>query len=98
MTDCKSLDEVRVNIDRLDREIVNLLAERQGFVAQAATFKPTRAAVVVPERIEAIIEKVRAQAIGLNADPDLMESIYRGMINSYIAFEDKRWAKLHGEG
>jgi len=92
---CQNLQEVRDNIDRLDRAIVALLVERQGFVAQAAGFKPTRAAVVVPERIEAIIEKVRAQASGIEGDPDLLESIYRAMVDSYIAFEDKRWANLH---
>ncbi|HSX89614.1 MAG TPA: chorismate mutase, partial [Pseudomonas sp.] len=33
---CNSLDEVRVNIDRIDRALVGLLAERGRFVAQAA--------------------------------------------------------------
>lgn len=95
MTHCHNLDEVRANIDRLDAQIVALLSERQGFVAQAAGFKPTRAAVVVPERIEAIIEKVRALAVPHGGNPELMETIYRHMIDAYIAFEDKRWAEMH---
>ncbi|MDP9031075.1 MAG: chorismate mutase, partial [Pseudomonadota bacterium] len=36
---CTSLEQVRENIDRLDRQIVALLAERGGFVSQAARFK-----------------------------------------------------------
>lgn len=92
---CENLQQVRDNIDRLDRDIVKLLVERQGYVAQAAGFKPTRAAVVVPERIEFIVDKVRAQAAEIGGDPDLLERIYRAMIDSYIAFEDKRWAALH---
>ena len=95
MTQCQSLAEIRENIDRLDRQIVTLLCERQGFVAQAAGFKPTRAAVVVPERIEDLVVKVRALGESLGGSPDLMEKIYRSLINSYIAFEDQRWSQLH---
>ena len=36
---CKNLQEVRDNIDRLDAIIVPLLAERIGYVLQAAQFK-----------------------------------------------------------
>ena len=95
MTQCANLNDVRQEIDRLDHAIVRLLVERQGYVAQAAHFKPTVEAVVVPERIEAIITKVRAQTIGLDGDPDLIEAIYRPMINAYIAFERQRWFNQH---
>ncbi len=95
MPQCQSLAEIRDNIDRLDRQIVTLLTERQGYVGQAAGFKPTRADVVVPERIEDIVRKVRAQAAGLGGNPDLLERIYRAMIDAYIAFEDRRWGELH---
>ena len=40
---CMSLEEVRTNIDRIDREIVVLLAERGGYVQQAVKFKKPRA-------------------------------------------------------
>ena len=35
---CHTLEEVRTQIDRLDRQIVTLLAERGAYVAQAARF------------------------------------------------------------
>ncbi|CCG39710.1 chorismate mutase [Magnetospirillum molischianum] len=92
---CGSLDEVRANIDRLDRIIVPLLAERAGYVSQAAGFKPTRGAVVDVPRIEDIIVKVRALAVEANTDPALIERIYRALIESYIAFEDGIWAHTH---
>jgi len=92
---CGSLTEVRANIDRLDRIIVPLLAERAGYVSQAGHLKPTRAAVVDHDRIEDIIVKVRALASEQGTDPDLIERIYRAMIDSYIAFEDGVWATAH---
>ena len=94
--DIKSIDDVRRNIDRLDREIVPLLVERSRYVHAAARFKDTKAAVVVPERIDAIVETVRAQAQGLNGDPDLLEDLYRAMIDAYIRFEQRKWEEMKG--
>lgn len=93
--ECDSLDEVRSNIDRLDTVIVRLLAERSTFVAQAARFKESEAEVVVPERIEAIIRKVRGYAELHSASPDLIEAIYRRMIDAFIEFERATWQGIH---
>lgn len=93
--DCKSLGDVRQNIDQLDRKIVALLAERSEYVRQAAKFKQTKAAVVDLERIEAIIVKVRHLAIEEGSDPTLMENIYRAMIEAFIVFESHEWRHLH---
>lgn len=97
MTECKNLAEVRENIDRLDRQIVPLLAERAGFVEQAARFKATKAAVVDSNRIEQIILKVRHMAIEEGMCPDLVEHIYRAMIDAFIIHEAKVYKKLHPE-
>ncbi|WP_265420797.1 chorismate mutase [Aeromonas salmonicida] len=49
---CNSLNEVRENIDNIDREIVALLAARGNFVTQAASFKQTTSEVKAPNRVE----------------------------------------------
>lgn len=98
MPDCKTLQEVRENIDRLDRILVPILAERAGYVEQAAGFKATKAAVVDPERIEEIILKVRHMAIEEGMSPDLVEHIYRSMIDAFIIHEAKVYKTLHPEG
>ncbi|MBU0700700.1 chorismate mutase [bacterium] len=38
---CNSINEVRTHIDSIDRQIVSLLADRGGYVKQAAQFKKT---------------------------------------------------------
>ena len=96
-TRCSSLAEVRANIDRLDSVLVPILAERADLVAQAAGFKPDRAAVVDHPRIEQIIAKVRDMAEANSVDPELMEAIYRSMIDAYIAFESRVWDKTRQE-
>lgn len=97
MVECANLAEVRDNIDRLDRRIVPLLAERSDYVRQAARFKQTKAAVVDIDRIEQIILKVRHLAIEEGADPDLIERIYRSMIDAFIVFEGHEWTHIHKE-
>lgn len=97
MPECKDLAEVRENIDRLDRRIVPLLAERAGYVEQAARFKATKAAVVDPARIEQIILRVRHMAVEEGMDADLVEHIYRSMIDAFIVHEAKVYKTLHPE-
>jgi len=95
MAKCQNLTDVRENIDRLDRQIVPLLAERADYVRQAAGFKQTKAAVVDQDRIEAIVLKVRHMAMEESCDPDVIERIYRSMIDAFIIFESREWMHLH---
>jgi len=94
MAECRSLSEIRSTIDRLDEAIADLLGQRADLVRQAAGFKDSEAAVVVPERIEDIIVKVRAVASRGGADADLLEALYRAIINVYIDFERVHWRRL----
>jgi isochorismate pyruvate lyase len=93
---CESLDEVRAQIDRLDREIVALLAERGDYVRQAARFKKTSADVAAPARVEQVIGKVRGLAGEKGADPVVVERVYRAMIAAFIDAEHKEHARLGG--
>lgn len=87
MTTCSTLDEVRKNIDRIDDEIVKLIAERAGYVKQASGFKKNEAEVNAEERCKAIYNKVRLKAEALGADPDMVEALYREMISRNIVME-----------
>jgi isochorismate pyruvate lyase len=79
-----SLDEVRANIDRIDREIVRLMAERSGYVRQAARFKSSTSDVEAPARVESIIARVRGIAEREGLSPDIAEAVYRTMIDCFI--------------
>jgi itaconate CoA-transferase len=82
-----NLDEVRERIDGVDREIVRLLAERGGYVRWAARFKKTREEVEAPQRVERIMEKVRALAGEYGASSEVVEAVYRAMIPWFIEHE-----------
>lgn len=94
MTVCNSLEEVRTNIDRIDRALVALLAERGGFVKQAARFKKTSDEVKAPQRVEQVIQKVVSLSRELNANPAVTEAVYRAMINAFIEAELAEHAQL----
>lgn len=74
-------------MDAVDRELVRLLAEREGHVRRAARFKETRGDVEAPKRVEEVIRKVRTLADGYGADTGVVEEVYRAMISRFIALE-----------
>lgn len=92
---CTSIEEVRANIDRIDRQIVTLIAERGRYVKQAARFKKTTEDVKAPQRVEQVIAKVTALAQELGANPSVTEQVYRAMISGLINAELAEHAALN---
>ena len=84
---CESLDEVRSNIDRIDREIVALIAERGQYVEQAARFKVSPAAVFDKTRFDQILARVRNLADEAGTSPEVVESVYRSMVMGFTEWE-----------
>ncbi len=88
---CESLVQVRAEIDRLDEQIVRLLAERGGYVLAAARFKNSVDEVPAPQRVEQVIAQVRALALQHGALPEVVERAYRTMIAAFIEAEQRHW-------
>lgn len=86
---CANLAEVRENIDRLDGQIVALLAERGRYVKDAARFKRDAFQVSAPQRQQEVIDKVKALAEKEGAYPEVVEAAYRAIIAGFIAREQK---------
>jgi len=84
---CASMIEVRREIDRVDRAIVALLAERLDYIAQAGNIKGRRAEVRDEARIKDVLAKVTAEASNAGADPDLVAKLYRDLIEWCITYE-----------
>lgn len=91
--ECKSLEEVRANIDKIDDGIIKLIAERTDYVRQAAKFKTNTNGVKAPDRVEAVIRKVRGEAEKNGADADMLEALYREMISRFIITETHEFEK-----
>lgn len=84
---CNDLEEVRKHIDRIDNEIIKLIAEPGFYVVQASSFKQSEEGVKAPARVETVISKVRAKAEEYGTNPDMVEAIYREMISRFVKME-----------
>jgi isochorismate pyruvate lyase len=89
--DCTTMAQIRAEIDRLDEELVRLFAERAGYIDRAAEIK---AQVDLPARIEGRVEEVvgnvRRHAATYGLPPDLVEKLWRRLIDWSIAREESR--------
>ena len=85
--ECQSMAEVRQGVDALDRALVTLLAERQGYMDAAARIKPDRDAVFDQARIDDVVAKVLVSAEAHDLSPDIAEPVWRLLIDRCIAHE-----------
>lgn len=83
----ETMQDVRYEIDRLDRELVRLLVERQSFMNAAARIKDHREAVLDRPRIEDVVAKVLAEAEKQGLSPAIAEPVWRTLIDRCIAYE-----------
>ena len=89
--ECADMSDVRVEIDRLDSALVDLLAERFGYVERAWQIKlKSMAAANVPWRNQQVIDRVRGRAVERGLPPDLCEALWRQMIGWFIQYEEEK--------
>lgn len=88
--DCETMNEVRAEIDRVDRALVDLLAERWTYVDRAWFFKRSPDEASVPWRNREVIEKVRARAETAGMPPEMAEALWRLIIGWGIQYEEER--------
>lgn len=89
---------MRHSIDRLDDEIVELLARRLELVESAQRFKRDLMDVRDDARQAEVLAGVRERAIAAGADADAVEAIYRTMLAEGIAGESRRFLGLSEHG
>ena len=95
-SECQSMKELRQGVDALDRALVTLLAERQGYMDAAARIKPDRGAVRDDARIEDVVAKVKAAARAAGLSEAIAEPVWRTLIERCIAHEFAVWDQTRG--
>lgn len=93
--DCVAMAQVRYEIDRLDRILVALMAERQRYIEAAGRIKPHADEVRLPWRIEDVVAKVLAEADKQGLSKRIAEPVWRQLIDRCIDHEHKIWALEH---
>ena len=84
---CTTMAEVRQGVDRLDEQIVALLAERFRYMEAAARIKPTRDRVRDEARKAQVIANAVATATREGLDPGTIAGLYDVLVETSIAYE-----------
>jgi isochorismate pyruvate lyase len=88
---CRDLTECRVEIDRIDRAMVECIAERLGYVERVWQLKlKEKMEAHVPWRAQQVIDKVRAVANEKGVPPDLCEALWRQMMGWIVQYEEEK--------
>ncbi|QKP77433.1 chorismate mutase [Methyloligella sp. GL2] len=87
---CANMDEVRQEIDRIDKTLVDLISERFAYVDRAWQLKASPADAMVPWRVQQVIDKVKARAEEKDLPPELVEALWRQMIGWFIQYEEEK--------
>ena len=95
--DCTSMEEVRAEIDRIDRELVDRIGERFTYVDRAWQLKNSPAEARVPWRIQQVIDKVKARATEKRLPPELVEALWRQMIGWFVQYEEEKLRQAEPE-
>ena len=94
-----SLDELRRKLTAVDRQIVDLVAERQRVVGEIGSNKRTEGAATRDyAREKDVLDMGRAQAEQLGLDPDLAENILRQLITTSLASQERERVIAEGKG
>jgi isochorismate pyruvate lyase len=87
MKECNSLEEVRNEVDKLDDQIVELIAARNAYIHQAVKFKQSVEEVKAEDRVKKVMERVRHKALALGLSPNLITDLYKKMIDAMVELE-----------
>lgn len=87
------MDEVRDGVDRMDRALAALIAERTRYMEAAARIKPSRDVVRDTDRIEDVVSKVKAAARKVGLPETVAEPVWRELVEQSIQHEFQVWDK-----
>ena len=89
----KNMDDLRKELDLLDNELIKLVSKRFKFIEQAAIIKDDISKIRDNERIEAIIVRLRNLAEINDISPDIVEKLWRYIIELSIELETEIFNK-----
>jgi isochorismate pyruvate lyase len=82
--DCQSITEIRNEIDRIDKLIIELLGERFQYVKEIVNFKSNADDVVAKSRYHEVFEIRRQWAAEQGISPLVVEQVYKILVHYFI--------------
>ena len=89
----QKLKIARNKIDRLDKDIFNLIKKRTIIVKYMLNLKQFKNQIVDHKRIKIILRNIRNKSIKNDVDPKITTRIWKAMIWGYVDFQRKNFKK-----
>jgi isochorismate pyruvate lyase len=82
--ECHNIEEVRQQIDEIDQSLIGLIGKRFSFIQEIVKYKSNSDEVYAKERYDIVISKRRELATSYQLNPDVIENIYKVMMEYFI--------------
>ncbi|MBX7481367.1 chorismate mutase [Qipengyuania qiaonensis] len=92
--DCTTMAEVRIGVDTTDRELMELLDRRFGYMRAAARIKTDRDVVRDEARKAEVVENACADAQRRDLPVDGIGQIWNELVETSIAYELVEWDRI----
>lgn len=93
---CETMTEVREGVDEVDRQLVELLALRFGYMDAAARIKANKSDVRDEKRKAQVIDNAASLAEKYGLPRAIIAKLWDDLVEASIAHEDKKWDDLRG--
>ena len=87
------LKKERKKIDKIDRQIFNLIKKRTAVVKKMLILKTYKHEIVDQKRIKQILLTLKRKSIQNKIDPTITQRIWKSMIWSYVDFQRRNFKK-----
>lgn len=94
--DCQTMTDIRREIDRVDRALVRLLAERLTYIERAGHIKTDRTKVRDEARIADVLAKVKAACEREGFPVTIADPVWRRLMDGCIAHEFEVFDEVKG--
>ena len=92
MKNIKAIEDIRINIDKIDLEILNLIEKRKKLVDRVVKLK-TKDEIVDQKRIDSILRKLDEEAKKKMLPSKMIKDMWEKMINGFIEYEKRYFEK-----
>ena len=89
----KKLNQLRIRLDKLDIELLQLIKKRSNLVNDVLKLKTRKKEIIDKKRITLILRKIKKKSIQLKIDPKITNRIWKNMIWSFIDYECRNFKK-----
>lgn len=90
---CENLQDIRIGIDAIDYQLMQLFDQRMGYVLAAAQFKPSEASISAPDRVASMMIERQRWAKELNLDQQFVTNLFMKIIPLYIETQTQHWRR-----